>query len=78
MNMLRSMVLLAGVLALSACSSFANFDKMDEVEALNNANAVGNAFTQSLTEEYRNYVNRELQTYDDHADSLVIRSDFLT
>ena len=67
MTMLRSTVLLAGVLALSACSSF---DKMDEVKALNGANAVGNTFTQKLAEEYRNYVNRELDTYKDHADSL--------
>ncbi len=64
--MLRSLVLLAGVLAISACS----FDKMDEVKAINNANAVGNAFTQKLTEEYKNYVNSELQTYGDHADAL--------
>lgn len=61
------MVLVAGVISLSACSGF---DKMDEVSALNNANAVGNAFTQKLTEEYKNYVNRELQSYDDHADAL--------
>ena len=27
-------------------------------------------FTQSLTGEYRTYVNTELQTYKDHADSL--------
>lgn len=67
MKILRSMVLVAGVVSLSACSGF---DKMDEVQALNNANAVGNAFTQKLTEEYRNYVNRELQTYSDHADAL--------
>lgn len=67
MKMLRSMVLLAGVLALSACSGF---DKMDEVKAINNANAVGNAFTQKLTEEYKNYVNSELNTYKDHADAL--------
>ena len=67
MTMLRSTVLLAGVLALSACSGF---DKMDEVKALNGANAVGNTFTQKLAEEYKNYVNRELDTYSDHADSL--------
>ena len=68
MKMLRSIILVTGVLALSACSG--DFDKMDEVKALNNANAVGNAFTQKLTEEYTNYVNNELKSYDDHADSL--------
>lgn len=67
MKMLRSLVLLVGVIGLTACSGF---DKMDEVQALNSANAVGNAFTQKLTEEYRNYVNRELDSYKDHADSL--------
>ncbi len=67
MMKMRSMVLLAGVLALSACAGYN--DKMTEVRALNNANAVGNAFTQKLAEEYKNYVNRELKTYDDHADA---------
>ncbi len=66
MKMLRSLLILAAVITVSACS----FDKMDEVKALNDTNAVGNAFTQKLTEEYRNYVNRELGTYKDHADSL--------
>lgn len=67
MKILRSLVLIAGIMTVSACSGF---DKMDEVKALNNANAVGNAFTQKLAEEYRNYTNRELKTYSDHADSL--------
>ncbi len=67
MKMLRSIVVLVAVMSLSACSGF---DKMDEVKALNETNAVGNAFSQKLAEEYRNYVNRELQTYKDHADSL--------
>lgn len=64
--MLRSLIILAAVISISACS----FDKMDEVKAINDTNAVGNAFTQKLTEEYRNYVNRELTTYKDHADAL--------
>jgi len=67
MMKMRSLVLLTGVLALSACTGYG--DRMDEVRALNNANAVGNAFTQKLAGEYRNYVNRELKTYDDHADA---------
>ena len=66
MKMLRSLVVLAAVITLSACS----FDKMDEVTAVNKANPVGNAFTQQLTEEYKNYVNRELEKYSDHADAL--------
>jgi OOP family OmpA-OmpF porin len=67
------MVLAAGVLSLSACAGYtgySGFDKLDEVKALNKANAVGNAFTQQLAAEYRNYVNRELSSYNDHADAL--------
>jgi OOP family OmpA-OmpF porin len=66
MKMLRPLIMLFAVLSISACS----FDKMDEVSALNNANAVGNTFTQALTGEYQDYVNAELQTYKDHADAL--------
>ncbi len=67
MKILRPIMVLTAVVSLSACG---NLDKMDEVKALNETNAVGNAFTQKLTEEYRSYVNREMKTYDDHADAL--------
>ena len=66
MKMLRPLILLFAVISLNACS----FDKMDEVSALNDVSVVGNAFTQHLTTEYQNYVNSELQSYKDHADSL--------
>lgn len=66
MKMLRPFIMLFAVISISACS----FDKMDEVSAVNEVSAVGNAFTQALTQEYRDYVNSELTTYDDHADSL--------
>jgi OOP family OmpA-OmpF porin len=66
MKMLRPFIMLFAVISISACS----FDKMDEVSAVNNANAVGNAFTQALTQEYQDYVNNELQSYGDHADAL--------
>ncbi len=66
MKMFRPLIMLFAVISISACS----FDKMDEVSAINDANAVGNAFTQALTSEYKEYVNGELQTYDDHADAL--------
>lgn len=66
MKMMRPLIMLFAVLSLSACS----FDKMDEVKALNETNAVGNAFTQKLTQEYRSYVNAELNSFDDHADSI--------
>ena len=63
---MRSLVILAAVITISACS----FDKMDEAKALNETSAVGNAFTQELTQEYRDFVNQELTTYKDHADAL--------
>lgn len=66
MKMLRSLAVIAAILTLSACS----FDKMDEVKALNNANPVGNAFTQKLSSEYTEFVNQELNTYGDHADAI--------
>ncbi len=67
MKNIRTFALTASVLALTACSGF---DKMDEVKALNDANAVGNAFTQKLTSEYKDFVNQELGEYKDHADAL--------
>lgn len=66
MKMMRPFIMLFAVLSLSACS----FDKMDEVTALNNTSVTGNAFTQALTGEYQNFVNSELSSYSDHADSL--------
>lgn len=66
MKMLRSLLILVAVVSVSACS----FDKMDEVKALNETSAVGNAFTQKLASEYTNFVNQELDSYKDHADSL--------
>ncbi|HPD83278.1 MAG TPA: OmpA family protein [Alphaproteobacteria bacterium] len=66
MKMLRPLLMLVAVLSISACS----FDKMDEVKALNETNAVGNAFTQELTKGYQEFINSELNTYKDHADAL--------
>ena len=58
MKMFRPLIMLFAVFSISACS----FDKMDEVSAINDVSAVGNAFTQALTSEYKDYVNSELQT----------------
>lgn len=66
MNILRALVLVAGVATLSAC---ADFNKFDEVAALNNASASGSPFTQRLTAEYKTLVNEEL-SFDDQADAL--------
>ena len=51
---------------LSACS----YESFSEVEALNNAQAVGSPFTQRLASEYREYANSELQQMFDYPDAL--------
>ncbi len=68
MKFLRSFVVLASVVSLSACSG--QLHKLDEVKALQDASPIGNAFTQRLTSEYQAFVNDELQGFDDHADGL--------
>jgi OOP family OmpA-OmpF porin len=65
-KMLRPLMVMAAVALVAACSP----KKLDEVKALNDASGSGNAFTQALTTEYKNFVNSELDTYEDHADSL--------
>lgn len=65
MQILRGMMIVAGVLALSAC----DFNKFDEVDALNEVQPVGSPFTQKLTSEYKAFVNDEVQITD-HADGI--------
>ena len=67
MNIMRTLVLVAGVSALGAC---ADFNKFDEVSALNDASASGSPFTQRLTAEYKTFVNSELKDMGDQADAL--------
>jgi OOP family OmpA-OmpF porin len=67
MKMLRSITTLAAVALLSACAVDRGFE---EVDALNQTAPVGNAFTQELTQDYRDFVNSELQGYGDAADAL--------
>lgn len=67
MKILRGFVLVGFVALLGACGSFHD---MDEVQALNNTEAVGSPFTQRLTAEYRDFVNNEMDMMHDHADSL--------
>ncbi len=68
MKKLRGLMILSGcVLALSACT---NFDAHSEVKALNEAQAVGSPFTQSLAAEYRDFSNRELDDMFDYPDAL--------
>lgn len=71
MKTLRNTILTAGLLALggtmSACTAFTSFS---EVEALNDAQAVGSPFTQALADEYRQFANSELKDMFDYPDAL--------
>ncbi|MEM6811752.1 MAG: OmpA family protein [Pseudomonadota bacterium] len=66
MTLIRSLTLVGAVVALGACST----TRYDEIQALNEVSPVGNAFTQELTMEYRDFVNTELQDFGDRADAL--------
>ena len=66
MQILRGLMIVAGVAALAAC----DFNKFDEVDALKEAQAVGSPFTQKLTSEYQSYVSDENYKYHDHADAI--------
>ena len=71
MKTLRNTVLAAGIVVLSGtlggCTAFTSFS---EVEALNEAQAVGSPFTQALAAEYRDYANSELKDMFDYPDAL--------
>lgn len=67
MKAFRNVVLAAGMLALSGCTAFNSFS---EVDALNEAQAVGSPFTQALANEYREFANRELKEMFDYPDAL--------
>ena len=57
----------AAVLTLTGCTAFSSFN---EVDALNDAQPVGNPFTQSLAEEYKLFANTELKDMFDYPDAL--------
>lgn len=69
--LLRKFVLIAGFLGLSistaGCTAFTTFS---EIDALNEAQAVGSPFTQNLAGEYRNFSNSELKDMFDYPDAL--------
>jgi OOP family OmpA-OmpF porin len=67
MKIFRTVSLLAVTLALGACSGFKSHS---EVEALNEAQAVGSPFTQALSGEYRDMANKEQNVEFDYADAL--------
>jgi OOP family OmpA-OmpF porin len=60
-------VLAATSITLAGCSAFKSHS---EVEALNEAKAVGSPFTQALSNEYRDMANREQNIGFDYADAL--------
>jgi OOP family OmpA-OmpF porin len=67
MSMVRHLIILTSVAALSACSGFKSYQ---EIEALNEARAVGSPFTQQLAAEYRDFANSEQDAMFDYADAL--------
>jgi OOP family OmpA-OmpF porin len=67
MTVLRHAILTAGALALAGCTAFSSFS---EVDALNEAEAKGSPFTQTLAAEYRTYANTELKDMFDYPDAL--------
>ncbi len=67
MKKIQTLMLAGSMVALSACSGYESFS---EVEALNEAQAVGSPFTQSLAGEYREYSNSELKQMFDYPDAL--------
>ena len=72
MRTLRNAILTVGIavlgtVTLSGCTAFTSFS---EVDALNEAQAVGSPFTQALSAEYRNYANSELKDMFDYPDAL--------
>ncbi len=68
---LRKLILTIGFIALggslSGCTAFTSFS---EVDALNEAQAVGSPFTQALATEYREYANSEMKDMFDYPDAL--------
>jgi OOP family OmpA-OmpF porin len=63
----RIAVLSLAVIAFGGCTAFSSFN---EVDALNDAQAVGNPFTQALAEEYKLFANTELKDMFDYPDAL--------
>ena len=67
MKSMRILMMMAGVMLLSACTMF---DTYDEVNALNEAQPVGSPFTQALAAEYKEFANTELKDMFDYPDAL--------
>ncbi len=71
MSKLRNILLIAGtVISLGSLTGCTVFDSFSEVDALNEAQAVGTPFTQALADEYRAFSNTELHEMFDFPDAL--------
>ncbi len=71
MKSIRGIALMTLVAATSlAVSGCTGFKSQSEVEALNEAQAVGSPFTQALASEYRDIANREQNVMFDYPDAL--------
>ena len=67
MSVFRGVLMGSVAVTLAACSGFSG---SKEIEALNEARAVGSPFTQQLAAEYRDFANAEQNTMFDYADAL--------
>lgn len=67
MKSVRNLVLASGLVLLGGCTMF---DTYSEVDALNEAKAVGSPFTQALSNEYKTYSNNQLDEAMDYPDAL--------
>lgn len=67
MKAFRQIALVASLAVLGGCTAFNSFT---EVEALNEAQPLGSAFTVELAKEYRLFANRELNEMFDYPDAL--------
>jgi OmpA-OmpF porin, OOP family len=67
MKFYQGLVVGTAILALSACNGFKSHK---EIDALNEARAVGSPFTQQLAAEYRDFANSEQNTNFDYPDAL--------
>jgi len=67
MNILRNMMLVFGAVLLAGCSVI---DSYSEVDALNDAEPTGSAFTRALAGEYKTMSNFELNNQMDYPDAL--------
>ena len=74
MSVFRGLLMGSITIALAACSGFSG---SKEIQALNEARAVGSPFTQQLAAEYRDFANSEQNTMFDYADALHFASKHL-